>query len=149
MLHLAVHLPDKALLRGPVNYGWMYPIERLLCTLKRFVRNMAQLEDSVAEAYIASECLTFCSRYLHDIETRQNRPRRYEVEEHETAFSVFSHNVCLIGASKTTRYEGNEALKTDLQKMSWYVLNNCEEIKPYIEYVLTSLVPISMLQKTV
>ena len=44
MLHLAVHLPDEALLRGPVNYGRMYPIERLLCTLKRFVRNRAQPE---------------------------------------------------------------------------------------------------------
>ena len=109
-----------------------YPIERLVCTLKRFGTNIAQLEGSVAEAYIASECLTFCSRYLHDIETRQNRPRRYAVEEHETAFSVFAHNMRLIGASKTTRYEGNEALKTDLQKMSWYVLNNCKEIKPYM-----------------
>ena len=60
---------------------------------------MARPEGSVVEAYIASECLTFFSRYLHDIETRQNRPRRYEVEEHETAFSVFAHNVRLIGAS--------------------------------------------------
>jgi hypothetical protein len=25
MVHLAVHLPDEALLRGPVQYGWMYP----------------------------------------------------------------------------------------------------------------------------
>ena len=41
MVHLAVHLPYEAKLRGPVQYGWMYPIERLLCTLKRFVRNMA------------------------------------------------------------------------------------------------------------
>jgi hypothetical protein len=28
MIHLVVHLPDEALLRGPVQYGWMYPIER-------------------------------------------------------------------------------------------------------------------------
>ena len=34
MMHLAVHLPEEAMLRGPVNYGWMYPIERLLCTLR-------------------------------------------------------------------------------------------------------------------
>ena len=75
---------------------------------------MAQPDGSVAEAYIASECLTFCSRYLHDIETSQNRPRRYEVEEHKTAFSVFGHNVHLMGASKTTCHEGIEVLKTDL-----------------------------------
>jgi hypothetical protein len=34
MVHLAVHLPDEALLRGPVQYGWMYPIERRLGTSK-------------------------------------------------------------------------------------------------------------------
>ncbi|XP_073353738.1 uncharacterized protein [Aegilops tauschii subsp. strangulata] len=28
MVHLAVHLPKEAILRGPVQYGWMYPIER-------------------------------------------------------------------------------------------------------------------------
>jgi hypothetical protein len=28
MIHLAVHLPDRALHRGPVQFGWMYSIER-------------------------------------------------------------------------------------------------------------------------
>lgn len=73
MVHLAVHLPDEALLRGPVQYGWMYPIERRLCTLKRYVRNRARPEGSIAEAYIVDECLTFCSRYFSDVETRYNR----------------------------------------------------------------------------
>ncbi|CAD6261468.1 unnamed protein product [Miscanthus lutarioriparius] len=35
MVHLAVHLPDEAMVRGPVQFGWMYPIERRLYTLKR------------------------------------------------------------------------------------------------------------------
>jgi hypothetical protein len=41
MIHLDVHLPDEAFLRGHVQYGWMYPIERWLYTLKRYVRNRA------------------------------------------------------------------------------------------------------------
>ena len=28
IVHLAVHLPREAILRGPVQYRWMYPIER-------------------------------------------------------------------------------------------------------------------------
>ena len=28
MVHLAVHLPREAMLGGPVQYRWMYPIER-------------------------------------------------------------------------------------------------------------------------
>jgi hypothetical protein len=61
MVHLAVHLPEEAILRGPVQYGWMYPVERRLCTLKHSVRNQARPEGSIAEAYVANEALTFCS----------------------------------------------------------------------------------------
>ena len=28
MVHLAIHLPQEALMAGPVAYRWMYPIER-------------------------------------------------------------------------------------------------------------------------
>jgi hypothetical protein len=76
MVHLAVHLPDKALLRGPVQYGWMYPIERRLGTFKRFIRNTARPEGSVAEAFTAYECLTQCSTYFSNIITRFTRPER-------------------------------------------------------------------------
>ena len=79
MMHLAVHLPDEALLRGPVQFGWMYPIERRLYTLKRYVRNRARPEGSIAEAYVADECLTFCSKYMDDVETRFNREPRIMV----------------------------------------------------------------------
>jgi hypothetical protein len=50
----------------------MYPIERRLGTLKNFVRNMAKPEGSIAEAYVASDTLTFCSRYMEDMDTRFN-----------------------------------------------------------------------------
>ena len=34
MVHLCVHLPKEARLRGPVQYGWMYPIERRVLKYK-------------------------------------------------------------------------------------------------------------------
>jgi hypothetical protein len=46
MVHLAVHLPREAELAGPVHYRWMYPIERFMGKLKRFVRNRAHPEGS-------------------------------------------------------------------------------------------------------
>jgi hypothetical protein len=55
MIHLVVHLLDEALHRGPVQYGWMYPIERQLYTLKRYVWNRSRSEGSIAEAYVANE----------------------------------------------------------------------------------------------
>ncbi|KAI5314159.1 hypothetical protein L3X38_043335 [Prunus dulcis] len=50
MMHVMVHLPEEALLAGPVNYRWMYPIERLLGELKKSVRNRAKPEGSIVEA---------------------------------------------------------------------------------------------------
>ena len=77
MVHLVVHLPDEALLRGPIQYGWMFPVERRLGYLKSTVRNKARPEGSIAESYIGDECLIFCSRYLkEDIETYFNQRDR-------------------------------------------------------------------------
>jgi hypothetical protein len=39
MVHLAVRLPEEAILRVPIQCGWMYLIERRLCTLKHSVRD--------------------------------------------------------------------------------------------------------------
>ncbi|KAK5826123.1 hypothetical protein PVK06_021033 [Gossypium arboreum] len=48
---------------------------RFLSKLKSYCRNKRYPEGSIAEGYLAEECLTFCSRYL-DVETRLNRPSR-------------------------------------------------------------------------
>ena len=42
----------------------MYPIERRLGTFKGYVRNRARPKGSIAEAYIATEAMTFCSKYI-------------------------------------------------------------------------------------
>ena len=64
------------MIAGPVQYRWMYSIERYLQTLKNYVRNLACPEGSIAEGYLLDECLTFCLRYFHGIETRFNRVER-------------------------------------------------------------------------
>jgi hypothetical protein len=51
----------------------MYPIERRLGTLKNFVRNRARMEGSISETYAASDTLTFCSRYMQDVDTKFNQ----------------------------------------------------------------------------
>jgi hypothetical protein len=37
MIHLVMHLPDEAILGGPVYYRWMYPFERYMKKLKNYV----------------------------------------------------------------------------------------------------------------
>lgn len=48
----------------------MYPIERYLGKLKSYVRNRSRPEGSIAEAYLADECVTFCSRFLGSEEAK-------------------------------------------------------------------------------
>ncbi|XP_012467012.1 uncharacterized protein LOC105785462 [Gossypium raimondii] len=76
MVHLLIHLPHEAILGGLVFYQWMYPIERFLSKLKSYCCNKHYPEGSIAEDYLAEECMTFCSRYLEDVKTRLNRPSR-------------------------------------------------------------------------
>jgi hypothetical protein len=129
MVHLCVHLPDEALLRGPVQYGWMYPIERRLGTLKNFVRNRAKPEGSIAEAYMASDTLTFCSRYMMDISTRFNHVDDSGSERPlDNDLEVFRHGGSLVGATRVDYID--DAI---FNKLKWYVLYNCEEADIYRE----------------
>jgi len=84
MVHLPIHLVHKAKIAGPLQYRWMYPIERYFRRLKSYVRNKARPDGCIAEAYIAQECLHFCSRYLDGLETRLNRhERNHEGDLHQ------------------------------------------------------------------
>ncbi|KAI3453341.1 hypothetical protein Pfo_010004 [Paulownia fortunei] len=57
-------LLNYAILGGPISSWWMYPFERYLGTLKKYVRNKVRLEGSIAEGYIVNEALTFTSLYM-------------------------------------------------------------------------------------
>ncbi|XP_042939624.1 uncharacterized protein LOC122274674 [Carya illinoinensis] len=96
MVHLAIHLPREAFLGGSVQYRWMYPFERYLGKFKHYVINKAHPEGSIAEAYVHVECLTFCSLYIHDVETRHNQVERNRDIDEDPQFSglsVFSQKV--------------------------------------------------------
>ncbi|XP_077232330.1 uncharacterized protein LOC143868769 [Tasmannia lanceolata] len=130
MVHLPIHLAYEAKLAGPVHYRWMYPVERYLLTLKSYVRNRSRPEGSIAEGYLADECLTFCSRYLQSVETRFNRPlrnddnRAHVAEEH--VWGVFSHTGRLFGGPNIDDLD--EATLTLAHR---YVLDNCNEISEF------------------
>jgi hypothetical protein len=130
MVHLAVHLPEEAILRGLVHYGWMYPIERRLGYLKGTVCNRAKPEGSIAEAYVVDECVSYCSRYLTNIETRFNKKDRNNDGKRVTSsdeLRVFSTAAKGLGASKLNLYD------SEYDQMAWCVLDNCREVEKYME----------------
>jgi len=130
MMHFPVHLAEEAKLGGPVCYRWMYPIERYLRTLKGYVRNKAYLEGSIAEGYISEECMTFCPRFLEDIDTKINRPERHgsaTVNEPPCGLSIF----CNIDYSKKG-FTLETIPKVNMQRMRHWILTNCDETIPWV-----------------
>jgi len=114
MIHLAIHLSREAELAGPVQFRWMYPIERTLGKYKKYVRNRARPEGCIAEGYVAYECSNFCSMYLRGIETRWNHEERNVdsgVEGIEQRLDVFSQRVRPFGAASTVILDHNEFAK--------------------------------------
>ena len=93
--------------------------------------NRARPEGSIVEAYIADECLTFCSRYMDDVDTRFNREPRNMGFSNEEAYGVdvFGHGVNFTSAPELV-YDEN-----GFDQMVWFVLNNCSQVETYVEYV--------------
>ncbi|XP_020081003.1 uncharacterized protein LOC109704650 isoform X2 [Ananas comosus] len=126
MVHLIIHLASEAKLGGPVHYRWMYPIERYLVRLKSYVRNRAKPEGSIAEGYIAEECLTFCSRYLEGVETIFNRPQRnYDDVDNAEAYMFLS------GGRVLGNFESIVLDEISLAQAHRYVLLHCDKITSY------------------
>ncbi|XP_050104669.1 uncharacterized protein LOC126584276 [Malus sylvestris] len=129
MMHLPVHLAEEAAIAGPVPYRWMYPIEQYLQTLKRYVRNMGHPEGSIAEAYLVDECLSFCSLYLRDVESRRTRRGRNEDgigRGVSGRLSIFYSKGCYMGSGENVELELNV-----LDQCHRYILNNCDEVSPF------------------
>ncbi|XP_057443879.1 uncharacterized protein LOC130736038 [Lotus japonicus] len=136
MVHLSVHLANEAKIGGPVQYRWMYPVERFLRILKSYVRNKARPEGSIAEGYVAEECMTFCARYLTDMDSRLNRPDRYMdyASDEFVGLSVFKNNGRSIGGGSWESMSSS-----DIQQAHFYILQNCEEVRPWIEEHMTKI----------
>ena len=93
--------------------------------------NKVRSKGSIVKAYVTTECFTFFSMYLDDIEIRFNCTNRNvdrEQGDNEPMLSIFKQTIQSIGGR---RYEFMDVNK--LSKAYFYVLNNCEEIKDFIE----------------
>ncbi|XP_056685554.1 uncharacterized protein [Spinacia oleracea] len=129
MMHLPIHLANEAIMGGPVQCRWMYPIEQYMYKLKSYIRNRAHPEASIAEGYVAEECMNRCSRYMQSIETRFNRlDRNYENSQgHDDTLPIFSHSGRSLGDASVRDLE-----KGELDDAHIYILKNCDEVQPFL-----------------
>ena len=92
--------------------------------MKDYVRNKAYREGSIAERYIAKECLTFCSRYLQCADTMFNRPQQH---------SNFIDNAELYKFSTIGRVKGESMIldHKSITQAHHYVLLHSKIISDY------------------
>ena len=109
----------------------MYPVKRYLGHLKKYVRNKARPEGSIAEGYIVQEAMTFSAQYFRGIQpkfsmrTRDDDKLQHKRNYASEVFRLVGH---LIGKNNYNY------LSTDLlNKAKWFVLNNCPEVEPHLE----------------
>jgi len=101
---------------------------RYLATLKSYVRNRNRPEGSIAEGYLAEECLTFCSRYVEDVETKFNRVGRNDDGSCTTnaRLPIFAMQGRSFGKVVTEPLD-----RETLIKAHQYVLFNCEAVDAF------------------
>ncbi|XP_021831746.1 uncharacterized protein LOC110771708 [Prunus avium] len=125
-------LPKDAKVAGPVQFRSMYPVERYLHKLKTYVRNKAHPEGSIVEGVLGDECLIFCSRCLHQVETKFNKRDRND-DGGQPSFDTSPLSIF----STPGRAFGKGVLREmsiELHKAAThYVLQNCDEALPFVE----------------
>src|SRR5215217_9093013 len=69
MTHLLVHLVDEIYILGLVFLHNMFPFERFMGILKKYVRNRARPEGSISKGYGTEEVIEFCVDFIPDLKS--------------------------------------------------------------------------------
>ena len=83
------------------------------------------------EDYLESETLAFWERFMDDgVKTRYNRDNNmlHDGPAHGET-SVFMHGVKPVGQIRVKDIKD----KAKINKLAWYVLNNYDEVGPYVQ----------------
>jgi hypothetical protein len=67
MTHLLCHLVKEIGILGPVYLHNMFPFERYMGVLKKYIRNHSRPEASIAKGYGTEEVIEFCVEFIEDL----------------------------------------------------------------------------------
>ncbi|XP_070003906.1 uncharacterized protein [Nicotiana sylvestris] len=133
MPHLPIHLVNEIKLGGPAHLRWMHTTERNLCNYKAFVRNRSCPEASIAEGFVADECLTFCSRYLHDgVKTKFIRYQTMDDECSKNLSPIFPNIGHPIGSKKKDTFFMDSQLCFETHRYALFNTGD-EQMEKFIE----------------
>jgi hypothetical protein len=122
MTHLVLHVVEELAICRPVHSRWMYPVERTLGTLKKYVRNQARPEASMASRYVLDETLGFVTKYMQMF--TQVCRRVWDANEEEGVYGEV-----LEGSRSKFRL-----LPSTRDLAHQYVLTNAACLAPWVRY---------------
>ena len=67
MTHLLVHIVKEINILGPVFLHNMFPFERYMSVLKKYVSNSSRPEGCIAKGYRTKEVIEFCVNFIDDL----------------------------------------------------------------------------------
>ncbi|WVZ64584.1 hypothetical protein U9M48_014079 [Paspalum notatum var. saurae] len=130
MQHLLVHLAYEAKVGGPVQFRWMFHIERALKYLRAMVGNKVRVEGCIAEAFILKEISYFSSVYFAEKHNVNAPTMRYNVDEEPSAsdLPIFQSTGASASASSPYYFKPGERVSAYL-----YMYANMKEMDPYFK----------------
>ncbi|XP_022633865.1 uncharacterized protein LOC111241216 [Vigna radiata var. radiata] len=110
----------------------MYPFERFMGYAKRSVKNKARVEGSICASYLHKETTHFCSHYFKKFMlTPQTNRNDVDIEIERTTLLVFDQGGRHSGR-ESTHWPSDE----ELRSAHVHVLINCNEVQPYLEFIM-------------
>nr|ABA91694.2 transposon protein, putative, CACTA, En/Spm sub-class [Oryza sativa Japonica Group] len=119
MTHLLCHLVKEIRILGPMYLHNMFPFERYMGVLKKYVRNRARPEASIAKGYGTEEVIEFCVEFIEDL-----RPIGVPESRHEGTL----RGKGTLGRKAITTVDNNL-----FRKAHFTVLQHSSLVAPYIE----------------
>jgi hypothetical protein len=119
MTHLIVHLVEEIRILGPVFLHNMFPFERFMGVLKKYVHNRARPEGSISKGYGTEEVIEFCVDFIPDL-----KPIGVPQSRHEGRL----RGKGTLGKKVTLCQDGNS-----FTRAHYTVLHNSSLVAPYIE----------------
>jgi hypothetical protein len=130
MQHLFIHLPYEAKVGGPVQYRWMFHIERALKKLRAMVGITARVEGCIVEQFKLKEVAHFISCYFAEEYNVFAQKKRYHDDEREmplcSDLSIFQTNGKAVGPPKAYHLTMEERKSALL-----YMFTNMPEVEKY------------------
>jgi hypothetical protein len=101
MMHLLVHLVKEVAILGPVFLHNIFPFERFMGVLKKYVHSRARLEGSISKGYGTEEVIEFYVDFIPDLKPIGVPESRHDGRLSGKGTLGKKSNYCMAGISFT------------------------------------------------